>query len=98
MRLKRNYSLVNNEGQNKAARWGAALSERQLLVAVVADGFHRAAFEGLHAQRGVLFGRGLVVDKRVAALFLAFEERGRRLAAKIAINALLIDVKFTADV
>lgn len=77
----------------KSLDWRGAL-----LVAVVADGLDRTAFEGLHAQADFLFGSRLLVDEGVAALVMPSEETGGGFAAEIAINALLIDKEFAADV
>lgn len=71
---------------------------QDLFVAVISNGLNRAAFEGFHAKAHFLFGRGLLVHKGITALVVAGKETRRCLTAKIAINALLIDVKFTAGV
>jgi hypothetical protein len=40
----------------------------------------------------------LFVDERIAAVIVAFEVVGSRFTAKIAINALVIDVIFSVDI
>ena len=64
------------------------------LFAVVSDGFDRAAFHCLLAK-SLLFGRlRLLIDIAVAAIVISREIRGRCLAAKVAVDALLVDVEF----
>jgi hypothetical protein len=67
-------------------------------LAVVADGLDGAAFEGFRAQGGFLLGRRLFLDVGVAPLVVAREERGRRLSAQVAVDALLVNVEFASDV
>lgn len=74
------------------------LGRRDLFLAVLTDRFDRAAFEGLHAQRDFFFRRRLLVHIRVTALVMAREKSRRRLPAKIAVDALLIDVEFTRGI
>ena len=68
-------------------------AREELLVAVVADGLDRAAFQRLHAGSDLLLGRRLLAHVRVATLFGTGEESRGRLTAEIAIDALLVDVK-----
>jgi hypothetical protein len=68
------------------------------LIAVVADGFDRAAFLGLFALGLFLRCAGLLIDKRVAAVIVPFEIIGSGFATEVAVDALVIDVKFTRDV
>jgi hypothetical protein len=70
----------------------------RLFVAVVADRLDGATLEGLHALRDFLFGRRLLVHVGITTFIMAREERGRRLTAEIAVDALLIDVEFTRSV
>jgi hypothetical protein len=67
-------------------------------IAVVSDGLDRAAFECFHAQADIFLGGRLLVDEGVAAFIVSGEKPGRSFAAKIAIDALLIDEEFAADV
>ena len=61
---------------------------------VVSDGFDRAAFHGLDAL-GLLLGIfRLLVNVRVAPVVAAGEIGGSRLAAEVAIDALVIDIEF----
>ncbi len=68
------------------------------LLAVVADGFHRASVHGLFAKR--FFGRifGLLVEIAVTAIIIAFVIRRCRLTAQVTINALVIHVEFPLHV
>ena len=66
-----------------------------LFFAVLPNRFYRAAFQSLHAQGRFFFGRRLLVHIGVASFIMAGEKAGRGLAAKIAVDALLIDVEFT---
>jgi hypothetical protein len=67
-------------------------------VAVVANGFDRTALQRFHASRNILFRSRLLTHKRVTTLFGSGEESWRRLAAQIAVDALLVDVKFAGGV
>ena len=66
-----------------AARWWK--------LAVVADRLHRATLEGFLAERLLLGSLGLLVDIAVPAVVVALEVCGGRLAAEVAIDALVID-------
>src|SRR3989442_10619022 len=68
------------------------------LVSVVADGFDRAAFLGFFALRFLFRRARLFIDKRVAAVIVAFEIVGSGFATEVAVDALVIDVKFSGDV
>ncbi len=81
----------------KESRAGSGWVRRQLL-AVVADGLNRAAFEGFHAQLSIHFGGRLGMHERIPAFFMSLEKRRRGLAAQVAINALLVDVEFAGSV
>lgn len=67
-------------------------------VAVVSDGFYRAAFKSFHAESDVFLCLRLLVDERVATLVVAGEEARRGFATEIAVDALLIDVELTGDI
>jgi len=68
------------------------------LLAVVTDGFNRAALECLHANRNFIFSHGLLVHERIATFVMAREESRSRFPAKIAVDALLIDKELTCYV
>ena len=65
---------------------------------VVADGFDRAAFLGFLTTRFLLWIFRLLVNKRVAAVLVAFEIVRRGFAAQVAIDALIVDVIFSARI
>ena len=68
------------------------------LSAVVTDGFDGATFHRFLAK-GLFFGRlGLLVNEGVSAVVVAFIIRGCRLPTEIAVDALIVDVKFSVDV
>ena len=68
------------------------------LSGVVADRFNGAAFFGFFAL-GFFFGAaGLFVNVGVAAVVAAGEVVGRGFATEVAIDALIVDVKFSRDV
>ena len=62
------------------------------LGAVVADGLDRAAFFGFLAAGFFFRGFRLLEDIRIPAVLVPFEIIGRRFAAEIAIDALIIHV------
>jgi hypothetical protein len=68
------------------------------LFTIVANGFDRAAFLGFFAKGFFFRGRGLLVNVGVTAVFVAREIGGSSFAAQIAVNALVIDVKFPTSV
>src|SRR2546423_8516616 len=68
------------------------------LSAVGADRFDRAAFHRFLAERFFLGALGLLVNEGVAAIIVALVIRRRGFAAKIAIDALIVDVIGTGNV
>src|SRR5205085_8418439 len=68
------------------------------LRAVAADRFDRAAFHGFLAKRFFLGTLRLFVNEGVAAVVVAFVIRRRGFAAKIAVDALIIDIIRTGNV
>src|SRR5438105_3978530 len=68
------------------------------LRAVAADRFDRAAFHGFLAERFFLGTLRLFVNEGVAAVVVAFVIRRRGFAAKIAVDALIVDVVRTGNV
>ena len=65
------------------------------LRAVAADGLDRATFHRLFAERFFLGRFGLFVNVGMPAIIIATEVRGRGLTAKIAVDALVIDVELS---
>jgi hypothetical protein len=74
------------------------VGDGRLFRAVAADGFHRTAFHRFFAKRGFGVVLGLFIDVAVAAVVIAGEVGGCRLAAQIAVDALIIDEKGACDV
>lgn len=72
--------------------------KRRSGVAVVADGFDRAAFQGLHAEADFFLSSRLFMDKGIAAFIMSCEESWSCFAAEIAVDALLIDVELARRV
>jgi hypothetical protein len=68
------------------------------LFAVVADGFDRAAFHCFLAESFLFGGLRLLIDIAVAAIVIAREIRGRCLAAKVAVDALIIHEVSSGDI
>ena len=68
------------------------------LSAIVANGFDGTAFLGLFAARFLVGRGGLLIDEGVAAVFVALEIVRGRLAAQVAVNALVVHVEFAGDV
>ena len=68
------------------------------VAAVATDRLDRTAFHGFFAESALFSGLGLLVDVRIAAVLVAGEIGGGRLAAKVAVDALVIDVKFAGNV
>lgn len=67
-------------------------------LAVVADGLDRAALHGF-LTLGLFFGRlGLLVNETVAPVVVAFEVGRSGFPAKIAVDALVINVELPIDV
>jgi hypothetical protein len=69
-----------------------------LVVAVVTDRFHGAAFHGFHAARGFFFILGLFEEVGITAVIVAGEIVRSRFAAEIAVDALIVHVKFALNV
>src|SRR5207248_785509 len=65
---------------------------------VVSDRFDRAAFHCFLATSFFLGILRLFVNVGMPSVIVAFEIRGRRFAAEIAINALLVDVKLSGSI
>lgn len=70
----------------------------KLFVSVLANRFDGAAFEGFHTLGDFLFRGRLLMNEGVASFVVTGEKPRRRFAAQIAVNALLIDVKFARRV
>jgi hypothetical protein len=64
--------------------------KRQL--SVVSDRLDRTAFHGLLAKSFLFRSLGLLEDVGVTTIFIALEVGGCRLAAKVAIDALVVAV------
>jgi hypothetical protein len=74
------------------------IREGTRLFAVVANGFDWATLFRLFAE-SLLFRRlRLLVDVAVAAVIVAREIRGRSLAAKVAVDALIVHEVFAGDI
>lgn len=69
-----------------------------MLCAVVTDRFDRATFHRFLAKAFFLGRLGLLVNERMTAVIVAFEIGGRGFTAKIAVDALLIDVELSGGV
>src|SRR6266850_8332931 len=65
--------------------------------AIVADGFNRTSFHGFLAKRLLLRGGRLLKHIGIAAVVAAGEISGCSFPAQVAVNALLIDVKFSGE-
>lgn len=74
--------------------WTRRSVSLQILAAVASDRFNRATFHSFFTKPFFFRGFRLLVDVRVAAIVITFEIGGRGFAAKIAIDALLIDIEF----
>ena len=77
---------------------GLRPSRRAILGAVATDRLDRTAFHGLLAEALFLRRLGLLINKRVSAIVVAFEVGGRSLTAEVAVDTLLIHVKLTGSV
>jgi len=77
---------------------GAGFENGGRKSAVVADGLNRAAFLGFLAARFLVRRGGLLVNIGVAAVLVALEIVRRRLAAQVAVNALVVHVVFSGGV
>jgi len=71
---------------------------RDLLVAVVADGFDRAAFEGFHALSRFLFVLRLLENVGISLVVGSLEVVRCGFAAQVAVDALTVDVELAAGV
>ena len=69
-----------------------------LVGAVVADGFHRAAFHRLSALYLLLLVIGLFVDEGISPVVVTGEAGWCSLTAEITVDALFIYKKFASDV
>src|SRR4051812_49783207 len=69
-----------------------------LRTAVTANGFDGTAFHGFLALGLFFWSGGLFKDVGIAAIIIASEVIRSRLAAEIAIDALVIDVVLSASV
>ena len=67
-------------------------------LAVATDGFDRAAFHGFFAERFFFWTLRLLVNVRMAAVVVPFKIRRRSLAAEVAVDALIVDVKLSFDI
>jgi hypothetical protein len=67
------------------------------LVSIIADCFHRAAFLGLFALRLFLRRTRLFINEGITSIIIAFEIVRSGFATQVAVDALVIDVKFAGD-
>ena len=65
---------------------------------VVADRFDRTTFLGFLAAGFLVGARRLLVNEGITAVIVALEIVRRRLAAQVAINALVVHVIFSSHV
>lgn len=89
------------EAKKKPAHCRLFFNSRErpgLFFAVLTNRFDGAAFQGFHAKSGIFFGCRLFVDERVATLIMAGKKPRSRFTAKVAIDALLIDVKLARSI
>jgi hypothetical protein len=97
--LARKSLRLNLDWKKKAAPRGFVSHGKKVRsFAVVADGFNRAAFKGLHAKLNIFLGRWLGVNEGISTLFVPLEKGRRSFAAKITIDALLINVELPRSV
>jgi hypothetical protein len=68
-------------------------SHERAALTVAADRFHRTAFHGFLAERFFFGGFRLFVNEGMSAVVISFVIRGRRFPAKVAVDALIIDVE-----
>jgi hypothetical protein len=85
-------------GSGKSGGWPGKFFNSLSAIAVVANGFDRAAFKGLHAKCNFFLGRRLLVHKGVTPFVIAGEKAWRGFAAEIAVDALLIDEKLARSI
>src|ERR1700693_3893303 len=69
-----------------------------LTATIAADGFHRTSLHRLFAQRFLVRRLRLFIDKGMPTVIVARKICRCRLTAKIAINALIIDVKLPTHI
>jgi len=83
-----------------AYAWDSAVGTPLQLgaVPVVADRFDWTPFHRFFAETFFIRRLRLLVNVRVPAIIIPFEIRGRGLAAQIAVDTLIIDVKFAGYV
>jgi hypothetical protein len=67
-------------------------------IPVIANCFNWTSFHGFFAEYFFLVRLWLLVYVGMAAVIVSFEIGGRGFAAQIAVDALIIDVKFAGDV
>jgi len=65
-----------------------------LIVTVVANGFNRASFHGLFAERSLIVGLRLLIEVSVTTVFVPRKVVRRSFTTKVAVNALIIDEIF----
>ena len=92
MRVQRENETARN------LRRGLERKGKRKLGAVIPDSLNRTAFFGFFAAGFFFRILWLLGDERVAAVLIAFEILRRSLAAKIAVDALIIDVIFSSYV
>jgi hypothetical protein len=80
--------------------WGNLVKNLEIrgLFAVVADCLDRAAVHGFLAQLGFFVVLRLFVDVGMPTVVVSREVGGGRLPAKVAVDALIVDVKLSSDV
>jgi len=66
--------------------------------AIIADRIDGASLQSLHAEIDLLLSLGLVVDEGIPAIIVASEKCGGGFAAKIAVDALLIDIETPTNI
>jgi len=72
--------------------------QASLLFAIIADGLHGAALQGLHTHTYFFFGRRLFMDVRIASLVMTGKKSRGGFSAQIAVDTLLIDEEFTGSI
>jgi hypothetical protein len=73
-------------------------ASHRLVLAVFANRFDWAAFEGFHAQRDVVIRLGLLMHEGITSVFVTGEEIRSSFTAKITVDALLINIEFTLNI
>src|SRR4051812_17707322 len=68
------------------------------LSAIVTDSFHWTAFHRLFAQALFLRALRLLVNIGMPAVIVSFEIRRGSLTAEVAVDALIVDVKFPVHI